>query len=73
VDLSLDHVAVALNVLAYLRGRFEKRKWVVIPWNLRNGPSAKVLTGEVRMALDAAVVSIEQAIGRQQLPPTAAA
>jgi hypothetical protein len=70
-DYPYDDTATALKVLAYLRERFEKREWVVIPWNLQGGPSAKVLTSEVRAALDAAVFSIEQAVRRHALPPTA--
>ncbi len=68
-----DDIVPALKILTYLRKRFEKRQWMVVPGNLRDLSSAEELTVEARLALGIAVFSIEKVTRRHMKPPTAAA
>ncbi|ULU25334.1 hypothetical protein DYST_02260 [Dyella terrae] len=57
--------------LMRLHEPLQKRDWVVIPWNARDPQSARVLTGEVRMILEAAVLCLGQINHRRMRSPTA--
>nr|WP_199043520.1 hypothetical protein [Dyella sp. ASV24] len=66
-----DDIVPALKMLAYLRERFDKGEWMVVPANLQDGSSAEELTVEARVALGIAVVSIEKVTRRRMQSPTA--
>ncbi len=54
-----------------LHERFQKRHWVVVPWNTRESQSARALTGEVRTILEGAVLCLEQLSHRRIPSPSA--